>query len=130
MKSAQSSSGVGAKPRDWIVAQFAGFDEYQKWAGRALTPQPAQLHGLNATARYIKYMREEQEQRVRDDRKLVTVASFKLDERNLKALCRSLRMPEVDVIVEQPDQFSIPFLKERGLYKIVKNKRRELRGET
>lgn len=125
-----SCSGIGAKPLDWINAQFAMFENYTKFAGKRLVPQPAQLFGLNAQARYAQWHCEREDEQVSEDRKKTTVSrGFAIEERNLRALVRSLRMPENDVLVEKPDEFPIAFLKSKGVYKIVAKRRRELRGE-
>lgn len=130
-KASLSCAGVGAKPRDFIEAQFVMFESYTRFLGKRIVPQPTQLHGLTAQARYVQWFKEREEDDDREERKSKKVVrgKFTLDERNLKALMRSLRMPATDVLCEKPDEFSIAFLKEKGVYSLVKSKRRELRGE-
>ena len=126
-----SCAGIGAKPRDWITAQFSMFENYTRFAGKRLVPQPGQLFGLNATARYAQWHRERDDELQSEKRKGKTVVrgEHTIDERNLKALCRSLRMPETDVLCEKPDEFSVSFLKSKGVYSVVAKKRRQMQGE-
>jgi len=131
-KASSSCGGVGAKPRDYIEAQFVMFEAYTRFVGKRIVPQPTQLFGLNAQARYVQWYKEREEGEDRDERKAkgkVVRGKFTLDERNLKALMRSMRLPETDVLCEKPDEFTIPFLREKGIYRMVRARRRELRGE-
>lgn len=107
------------------------FESYTRFIGKAIVPQPSQLFGMNAQARYVQWTKDRDEDEDREERKTKKVVrgAFTLDERNLKALMRSLRLPETDVLCEKPDEFSIGFLKQKGLYSIVRDRRRELRGE-
>lgn len=130
-KASLSCAGVGARPRDYIEAQFVMFEEFTRFLGRRIVPQPTQLFGMNAQARYVQWAKERDDEDERSKRKTrrVVRGSFTLDERNLKALMRSLRLPATDVLCEKPDEFSVAFLKHKGVYSIVRERRRELRGE-
>lgn len=98
--------------------------------GKALVPQPQQLYGMTAAARYLQWKQEQRADEVREKRKdKIVVDTFKMEERNLKALMRSMRLPEVDVLCEKPDEFSVSFLKSKGVYKAVKKRRNRLTGE-
>jgi len=103
------------------------FEEFTRFLGKRIVPQPSQLFGLNAQARYAQWRSEREQEDYRDERKerKVVRGSFTLDERNLKALMRSLRLPETDVLVEKPEEFSIPFLKSKGIYQLVRRRRSE-----
>lgn len=129
-KASLSCAGVGAKPRDYIEAQFVMFEKFTQFFGRRVVPQPTQLFGINAQARYAQWFKEREDDEERSERKTKKVVrgKYTLDERNLKALVRSLRMPETDVLCEKPDEFSVDFLKQKGVYSIVKARRRELVG--
>ena len=118
-----SCTGVGARPRDWIEAQFAMFEGYTKWVGKRLIPQPAQLHGLNAQARYLQWKTDDVAERHRDKKKEKSIRdTFSIDERNLKALCKTLRLPETDVLMEKYNEFTRNFLKHKGIYTLVEEK--------
>jgi hypothetical protein len=124
-----SCAGVGARASEWIESQFDKFEEFTKFLGKRLVPQPGQIFGLTAQARYVQWKRDQADQDHRDKRSAThLVDPHKLEERNLKALMRSMRVPELDVLCEKPDEFSVEFLKSKGIYGVVKKKRRELRG--
>jgi hypothetical protein len=128
-KAAMSCAGVGARASEWIESQFDKFEEFTKFLGKRLVPQPGQIFGLTAQARYVQWKRDQADQDHRDKRSAThLVDPHKLEERNLKALMRSMRVPELDVLCEKPDEFSVEFLKSKGIYGVVKKKRRELRG--
>lgn len=106
------------------------FESYKTWIGKVLVPQPQQLHGMGAFARYAQWKKDQHDDRVREHRKVKTVANaFVLEERNLKALCRSLRLNPTDALIEKCDEFTVPFLKSKGIYKVVRERREELRGD-
>ncbi len=107
------------------------FEEFTRFLGKRIVPQPTQLFGINAQARYAQWWKEREEDEERSERKAKKVVrgAFTLDERNLKALMRSMRLPESDVLCEKPDEFSIGFLKSKGVYSVVRRRRAELRGE-
>lgn len=86
-------------------------------------PQPAQLVGIKAVARYVQWKTERDASEYRQaDRHEKSVRGFKHDERKLKALMRMRRMIEVDVLAEFPDQFSKAFLRHKGIYDVVAEK--------
>jgi hypothetical protein len=129
-KAAISCFGVGARPLDWVEAQFVKFEEYRQWFGKLIFPQPQQLHGLNAQARYVQWFAEQRKEKHREERKQrPVVKGFKIEERNLRQLCKTMRLPEIDVLCEKPEQFSIEFLRHKAVYKVVKKKRLELTGD-
>lgn len=129
-KAALSCSSFGARPKDWVEAQFAKFEEWGQYLDKNLTPQPFQMFGMNAAARYAQWKQERRDEARREKSKTKTVSNaFVLEERNLKTMVRSMRTSEIDVLCEKPDQFSVEFLKSKGVYKAVKAKRRELRGD-
>lgn len=119
-----SCTGVGARPREWIEAQFTKFEDYTRFIGKRILPQPAQLYGLNAQARFVQWRSERAVAEIQDRRRSSSIRSaLVLDERKLKALCRSLRLPETDVMVKKPEEFSIAFLKSKGIYDLIADKR-------
>lgn len=129
-KAALSCAGVGALSRDWVESQFVMFESYKAWIGKLIFPQPSQIHGMGAQARYMQWKTEQRDDVVREKRKDKTVVkALVLEERNLKALCRSMRLNPTDVLIEKCDEFSIGFLKDKGVYRVVKKRRQELRGE-
>lgn len=89
-------------------------------------PQPAQLYGLNAQARYVLWMSERKAELHRDAKRDKTIRhAFAIDERNLKSLCRTLRLPETDVLCEKPEAFTVSFLQSKGVYDLVASKRED-----
>lgn len=127
VKSAQSANGVGASPREWIEAQFAKFEEFSAFLNRKIIPQPQQLYGLTAQARFLDWKRETIAEKSRDYHGHQSFgAKFKTDKRKLKSLARVLRMPESDVLVEKPEEFSREFLKHRGVLTLVEERLEEM----
>lgn len=124
-KAALSCIGVGAKPREWIEAQFTKFEDYTRYFGKRVIPQPTQIYGLIAQGRFVQWRTERAAQEIRSRRQEITIRSaFAIDERNLKSLCRTLRLPETDVMMQKPEDFSVGFLRSKGLYALVADKRR------
>jgi hypothetical protein len=123
-KAAASCIGVGARPREWIEAQFTKFEDYARYLNKRIIPQPAQLYGLHAQARFVQWRVERTAADDREKRRSVTIQSaLAIDERKLKSLCRTLRLPETDVLVNRPEEFSVKFLKRKGVYELVSDKR-------
>jgi len=84
---------------------------------------------LNAQVRYVSWIREYRASLQREQLHEHTIrGAFVIDERNLKSLCRTLRLPEDAVLAEQPEQFTVPFLQAKGVYELVAD-RREARIE-
>jgi hypothetical protein len=104
------------------MAQFIKFEEYTSFFGKRILPQPAQLQGVKAAARYVawKLDKEASDRRHTSQHERV-VKGFKQDERKLKSLTRMLRMSETDVMVERPEEFSRDFLKHRGMWDLVRD---------
>lgn len=103
------------------------FESYTRWIGRRVVPQPSQLFGLAAQARYAQWASDRADEARSDrDKKDVIVRGFTIEERNLRALCKSLRLPPHDVLVKKPDQFPVRFLKHKGVYRLVREQRRKL----
>ena len=123
-RAAISCAGVGAKPREWIEAQFTKFEDYTRFMGKRILPQPAQLYGLKAQARFVQWRTERATEEFAEKRRSTKLRSvFAIDERNLRSLCRTLRLPETDVLVKKPEEFSVKFLKSKGIYSLVSEKR-------
>jgi hypothetical protein len=96
--------------------------------GKRIVPQPTQLFGMNAQARYVQWFKEREDDDEREERKTKKVVrgKFTIEERNLRALVRAMKKPETDVLCAKPDEFSIGFLKSKGVYSVVKKRRQEL----
>lgn len=95
--------------------------------GKTIVPQPAQLFGLNAQARYVSWKqgRDDDASRQADQFEASVRGSFTLDERKLKSLTKVLRATESDVLVERPEEFTRGFLKAQGVWELVEDRYNE-----
>jgi hypothetical protein len=114
---------LDADARDFIVAQFAMMQSAGAYHGKALVPTPYQLGTLAAHARYLQYMKREDERLSRtseredqdDDQR------WFIEERKLRGYARLQRRDPIDVMTEQPEQFSRDFLKHKGVWGVVRD---------
>ncbi len=121
-KSAIACLGIDASPKLFITAQFEKFDEYGRFKRRNIFPQPQHLYGVQAMARYAEYAAKLEAAKRRQPKKedeAFPTKQFALEERKLKSLMRVLRVPDTDVLVERPEQFSQGFLEARGVWDLV-----------
>jgi hypothetical protein len=123
MNAAQACIDLGADPREFIVAQFAMWRSASAYHKKFLLPQPPQLASLAARVRYLQHKANVE---IRISRKPKPEEGdgrhrFFVEERHLKGLARMQRRDPVDVLAEQPEQFSIEFLKHKGVWSVVRD---------
>lgn len=116
-----SCAGVGAKPREYVEAQFAKFEDYARFLGKRILPQPAQLQGVNAQARYLNWKSEQEQDERRKQKHYKPLVHFNVDERKLKSLQKMLRKPATDVLLDRCWEFSREFLQQQGVWALVED---------
>lgn len=108
-------------PREFIVSQFAMWREASAFHKKLLWPMPYHLSKLAARVRYLQY-------KAREDVRLSRVSEVEdqddkrrwfVEERKLKGLARIQRRDPIDVLTEQPEEFSREFLKHKGVWGVV-----------
>ena len=111
----------GADPREFIVAQFAMWREASAYHKKLLWPMPMHIGKLAARVRYLQYKAREEvhASRVMDVEEQDEERRWFVEERNLKSLARMQRKDPVDVLTEQPEEFSRDFLKYKGVWELV-----------
>lgn len=114
---------TNADARDFIVAQFAMLAAAGAYHGKVMVPTPYQLGTLAAHARYLQYMAREAERlaRVDDDEERDEKQRWFVEERKLRGYSRMQRRDPVEVLTEQPEQFSRDFLKHKGVWHVVRD---------
>lgn len=118
---AESCLSVDANPKAYVVAQFKAFAEYSQFFKKRMFPQPTQLAGLGAQARYLKYKAQQEDSAARkptDDQK--QVKTFYREERRLKGLSRMLRLTPEEVLTSRPKEFSKEFLQTQNVWPLVR----------
>lgn len=123
MRAAQACIELGADPREFIVAQFSAWRSASAYHKKLLLPQPPQLASLAARVRYLQHKANVE---IRVSRKIQpddgdVKHRFFVEERHLKGLARMQRRDPVDVLTEQPEQFSPAFLKHKGVWDLVQD---------
>ena len=122
MKAALACDGIDAQPKKFIIAQFDKFSTYGGYRKKRMFPQPHQLHGLAAQARYIEWKSEQQ---ARDARAVSSVKSahgrghFAAEERRLKGFMRMMRATPHEVLTERPEEFTPEFLEHKHVWDLV-----------
>jgi hypothetical protein len=116
---------LGADARDFIAAQFALWREASAFHKRLLMPSPQHMATLAARVRYLQHQAREQIRvsRVitRDDDGGDSTKKWFVEERRLKGLARMQRRDPLEVLTEQPEQFSREFLKYKDVWNVVKD---------
>jgi hypothetical protein len=122
-KAAESCAMIQADPKEYIKAQFHMFERYSQYRKRLILPQPAHLHGLGAQARWAEFHHANEAMAQRSHVGLKkAVKEFFREERKLSGLMRVLKMESAEVLAERPGDFSIEFLRHRGVWKLVKER--------
>lgn len=107
--------------RDYIAAQFAMWREASAYHKKLLWPMPVHIGKLTAKVRYLQH-------KAREDIRLSRVGEVEdqddkrrwfVEERNLKSIARMQRRDPLDVLTEQPEEFSRDFLKYKGVWVVV-----------
>jgi len=110
-----------ADPREYIVAQFGMWREASAFYKKLLWPMPTHLGTLAARVRFLQHKAREEirvdrvcEVEDQDDKR-----RWFVEERQLKSIARMQRRDQVDVLTEQPEEFSRDFLKHKGVWDVV-----------
>ena len=113
----------GADAREYIVAQFAVWREASAYHKKLLWPSPHHLGGLSARVRYLQHKSRDAIRiaRVGKNEDQDETRRWYVEERRLKGLARMQRRDPVDVLTEQPEQFSREFLKHKGVWDVVRS---------
>lgn len=116
---------IKADPAIFMLAQFEAFEALSQILRRkrAIFPQPNQLVSTGAQVRYFSYMAAQQEKGVRKEsaQKAVQIDKYVREERKLLAYAKRLRMTAVDVLLENPSEFTEGFLRRKRVWKHVKD---------
>lgn len=121
LRAARACIELDADPREFIVAQFAMWREASAYYKKLLWPMPLHLGKLSARVRYLQH-------KAREDLRLSRVSEVEdqddkrrwfVEERNLKSLARVGRRDPIDILTEQPEEFSRAFLKHKGVWDVV-----------
>jgi hypothetical protein len=123
MAGAAACIELGADARDYVVAQFAKWREASAFHKKFMLPSPQQMGTLGARIRYLQHAGEAE---VRRSRRITIEdqedgARFYVEERTLKGLARVQRRDPTDVLAEQPERFSVEFLKHKQVWDAVKD---------
>lgn len=114
---------IGAKPFDYIHAQFEEFARLSKLMGkrRPILPQPNQLLSTGAHVRYVTYRSslegDAQARRLRKN----SVQTYAKDERTLRRYMREFKLTEGDVLTMYTNKFSRAFLRNKGIWDVLKS---------
>lgn len=120
LDAARDCLDLGADPGDYIEAQFRAFEIYGRGKRRQRLPQPNQLFGLGAQARFAEYVHNRRENDRRDaDQVEAVIPEFSREERKLRGLCRRMLLPEADVLARVPAEFTVRFLQHKGIWNLV-----------
>lgn len=115
---------MDADTRAFIVAQFAMYRSASAFHGKTMIPSPHQLGTLAAKVRYLQYEAREGERLSRvdhDDEEQDDDQRWYVEERKLRGYARMQRRDPVEVLTEQPEQFSRDFLKHKGVWDVVRD---------
>jgi hypothetical protein len=123
MQTAQACIDLKAEPREFIVAQFAMWRSASAYHKKLLLPQPPNLASLAARVRYLQHKANAE---IRISRKPQPEEGdgknrFFTEERHLRGLARMQRRDPVEVLTEQPEQFSSDFLRHKGVWDVVQD---------
>lgn len=114
---------LDADAREFIVAQFAMYRAASAYHGKTMIPSPHQLGTLAAEARFRQYKAREDERlsRVDQDEEQDEEQRWYVEERKLRGYARMQRRDPVEVLTEQPEQFSRDFLKHKDVWDLVRD---------
>lgn len=129
-EAASISGRLNAKPLEYVIAQFAPFDEVSASRGRLILPKPHHLHGPKAELRWEqrdnhKGVRSCAEEIVNTRRRVPgsegdifdveeQVKEFFRDQRKLDNLSVMLKLEPIEVMRRHPAEFSRAFLAKEG----------------
>jgi hypothetical protein len=110
-----------ADPREYIVAQFGMWREASAFYKKLLWPMPSHLGTLAARVRFLQHKAREEVRvtRVIDVEDQDVKRRWFVEERKLKGLARMQRRDPIDVLAEQPEEFSRDFLKHKQIWDVV-----------
>lgn len=118
---ARACIDVEADAREYIVAQFSAWRSASAYYKKLLWPSPHHLGTLAARVRYVQH-------KAREVTRVARVMSVDepdanrrwfVEERKLKGLARAQRRDPIDVLTEQPDEFSRDYLKHKRVWNVV-----------
>jgi hypothetical protein len=121
LAAARACLELDADPREFIAAQFAMWREMSAYHQKLLWPMPSQLGSEAARSRFLMHKAREE---VRISRVSVVEDQDEkrrwfVEERTLKSLARVQRRDPIDVLTEQPEEFSRGFLEHKGVWDVV-----------
>jgi hypothetical protein len=121
MAAATACIELDADAREYIVAQFAMWRDASAYHKKFLIPSPQHMGTLAARVRYLQHQADSETRLARvatiddqEDRK-----RFFVEERQLRGLVRVQRRDPIEVMTEQPEQFSRTFLQHKGVWDVV-----------
>lgn len=121
LQAATACIELDADVREYVVAQFAKWRDASAYHKKFLIPSPQHMGTLAARVRYLQHKADSETRQARvmtmdvqEDRK-----RFFVEERQLRGLARVQRRDPVDVVTEQPEQFSREFLEHKGVWDVV-----------
>lgn len=112
-----------ADAREYIVSQFSAWREASAYHKKLMWPSPQHLGTLGARVRYLQFKSREATRNARitvvDEQ--TTKSRWYIEDRKLRGMARMQRRDPIDILTEQPEQFSRGFLKHKGVWKVVKD---------
>lgn len=125
-KVAEEAKNLDAKILEFIKAQFKFFENLSARLNRFLIPQPHQLYGANAVSRFVQHKADLEDQKSRQATPGMKVhTDFKYQEMRLKSLAKFNACNTKKILLSMPAQFSQEFLKQKGVWRRVRDKYRE-----
>jgi hypothetical protein len=121
MAASRACIELEADAREYIVAQFAMWREASAYHKKLLLPSPQHLGTLAARVRYLQYKARDEvrSSRVSDADEQDDSTRWYVEERKLKGLARTQRRDPVDILTEQPEQFTMAFLEHKRVWDVV-----------
>lgn len=126
IRATKSCVKIGAKPREYLVAQFDAFMRMCRGRRQIMLPQPNMIFGIKAQARYVEW-KATQDRHRRHDSDEVTPEDkrFFREERKLQAWSKRSRTPAADLLIANPAEFTKAFLIHKGVWDQVEEKYEE-----
>ncbi len=109
--------------REYVAAQFSAWRDASAFHGRVMWASPQQMATLAAQVRYFQYKARAatRSARVTVVEEQAAESRWFVEERRLRGLARMQRRDPVDVLTEQPEQFSREFLRRKGVWDVVRD---------
>jgi hypothetical protein len=123
LQAAETCIACGADPRAYVEAQFAAFAKIKQHGKRPrlLLPMPHQIFGMGAQLRYLEYQVALQAAEDLDARHVPSQHKpHYREDRKLQGMSKRTGLPEIDVLMLHPAEFTKAFLKHRGVWAHVK----------